>query len=365
MKIYYYANHIYQLSYALPIYRKLGGTFIVNSLKKFYHFKKYLRNMQNSSDKKTFLNTPQIILKNPEKKFLDLEGIIISFSNSWIKCNREKCILIFLEHGSSDKKFGADPKAKTKEKLLNFDYIFLMGPKNKQKILEMNLDIPENKFIKIGALRFDDFVNGKYDKNAILNRLKIKDKTRKNVLYAPTWRFGGGTFKKFAKPFARKITEKYNLIIRPHYHDAHRIPQIKIWAKLNSIKHLYFSDPSNLANADTMQDFAVSDILLSDTSAVLYEYLITGNPIIIIKTEFDRLHQMKDEMNIMQNADIFDGKQDINALIAENLKFRKYEKKYKIMLKHCFYHYDGTASENAVNFLKTIYKGKFGDKNDS
>ena len=120
MKIYYYANHIYQLSYALPIYRKLGGIFVVNSMKKYYHFKKFLRNLKISSGKKTFLNTPQIILRNPEKNFPDAEGIIISFSNSWIKCRREKCILIFLEHGSSDKKFGADPKAKTKEKLLSF-----------------------------------------------------------------------------------------------------------------------------------------------------------------------------------------------------------------------------------------------------
>ena len=359
MKIYYYANHIYQLSYALPIYCKLGGTFVVNSMKKYYHFKKYLRNLRNPSDRKTFLNTPEIILRKPEK-FLDVEGIIISFSNSWIRCKREKCTLIFLEHGSSDKKFGADPKARTKEKLLNFDYIFLMGPKNLQKIKELNLNIPDSRFIKIGAIRFDDFVNHKYDREAILKRLKIKDRNRRNVLYAPTWRFGGGTFKKYAKFFAGEITREYNLIIRPHYHDAHRIPQIRLWAKAKRIKHLYFSDPSNLAHADTMQDFAVSDILLSDTSAVLYEYLITANPIIIIKTEFTGLHNMKDEMNIMRNADVFDGTRNINSLITENLKTRKYEKKYKIMLGNCFFYYDGTAVEHAVSFLKSVYQKKFG-----
>ncbi|HCX73004.1 MAG TPA: hypothetical protein DHM37_04730, partial [Candidatus Cloacimonas sp.] len=129
--------------------------------------------------------------------------------------------------------------------------------------------------VKIGNTRFDDYVNNKIDREHEMKRLGIIDKTRPNILYAPTWRWGNGTFNKYVYKFAQELTKDFNLIIRPHHHDSKKIYKVKLWAMSKGIKNIYFSNPNNLRSSDTMNDFIVSDLMISDTSSIVYEYLIT------------------------------------------------------------------------------------------
>ncbi len=348
MNIYFYANQIYQFSYALPIYQKVGGTFIVRKLKKILSFKKRLRNANIFPNVKTFLNTPPIV-KLDIKNLYDLEGIIISHSNTRINCDHQKCKTIFVGHGTGDKKYGKNAKI-----LESYDYHFISGPKHLEKLRDVELNIPEEKLFKIGNLRFDDYVNNKIDREKVLDNLGVIDRTRKNVLYAPTWKWGKGTLHKYVYEFCRILTKDFNLIVRPHYFDSRYIPYLKMWAKLHGIKHVYFSNPSRLLTNDTMHDFMASDIMISDTSSILYEYLITGKPIIVAKNNYKELHKMPDEMNIMKYAGIYDGSQDILKMVKENLLNQPYKNDYKKMLNSCFYYNDGKSVERAVNLLKSI-----------
>ncbi|MCK4956312.1 MAG: CDP-glycerol glycerophosphotransferase family protein [Candidatus Cloacimonetes bacterium] len=352
MAIYYYANQVYQLSYALPFYNKIGGKFIVNSISKYWRFKKHLQSLA-AYNENTFLKTPSIIIRK-NGQMQDLEGIILSFSNDWIYRNPKKCKIIFHEHGASDKHIGSNSKAKTVEKLKNFDYIFLMSPKNLIKLNALNANLDENNFVKIYNMRFANYDSMVPERAKILTNLKIKDPTKKIVLYAPTWRFGNGTLRKYFHRFAKEITQEYNLIVRPHFHEAKLIPQYRIWAKLHNIKNLYFSNPSNLAKHDTMTDFVASDILLSDTSAVLYEYLVSQKPIIIINPNYDKRVEMPAEMDIMKNSVIFNETDNINQVIAQTLKEQKYSKNYNKMFADCFYVPSQTDVKNAISFLKEI-----------
>ena len=356
MTIYYYANQLYQLSYALPFYKKLGGTIIVNSISKYFKFHNQLRDMA-AFNEKTLLKTPKIIIRK-NGNMQDLNGIILSFSNLWIKRDPTKCKIIFHEHGASDKRIGSNLKTKPLEKLKNFDYIFLMSPKNQIKIKalaesfgEKKLSNIEDKFVKIHNLRFTEYLEQRGKKQSILNEIGIIDNSRKTVLYAPTWRFGSGTLRKYFHYFAKEITKEYNLIIRPHFHDAKLIPQYKLWAITHNIKNLYFSNPGNLKKHDTFTDFTASDILLSDTSAVLYEYLITENPIIIIHPNYGRQIEMPDNLNIMKSAVIFNEHDDINSLIATALKEKRYSQNYYNMYSDCFFTLVEDEVVDAIDFL--------------
>lgn len=348
MNIYYFANQIYQFSYARPIYKNVGGTFIVRKFKKMLSFKKHLRNANVFPNVKTFLNTPPI-LNLDIKSLYDLEGVIISLSNTLINCDHQKCKTIFVGHGTGDKKYGKNAKI-----LESYDYHFISGPKHMEKLRDVKLNIPEKKLLKIGNLRFDDYVNNKIDREKVLDNLGVIDRSRKNVLYAPTWRFGEGTFRKYIHKFCREISKEFNLIVRPHYHDSKYILSTKMWAKIHGIKNVYFSNPSKLLTNDTMHDFMASDILISDTSSILYEYLITGKPIVVVKNDYKELHKMPDEMNIMKYAGIYDGSQDILKMVRENLLNQPYKDDYKKMLNSCFYYNDGKSVERAVNLLKSI-----------
>ena len=113
MYIYYYANQIYQLSYALPFYYQLGGTFIVNSTSKYYRFKRHLKGLARFGEKNLF-NTPSIIIRK-NADFTDIKGVILSFSNSFMNVDKTKCKIIFHEHGASDKRIGSNANAKTKK----------------------------------------------------------------------------------------------------------------------------------------------------------------------------------------------------------------------------------------------------------
>jgi hypothetical protein len=350
-KLYYYANNIYQFSYALPVYDKLGGTFIVYDKKKWWQFKKYLKNRARFGEK-NFRNTPEVIIV-PRREVYKLAGVIFFLSNSIISHqNYDKAVTLFHEHGTSDKLYGGG-RPSAKRKLASYDYILLSGEKNKKRIEEIGLQLPEEKLVKIGGLRFDEYIDGTIDKNEEMDRLNIKDRSRKNILYAPTWSFGNGTFKKYALKFAREITKKHNLIIRPHYHDRTYGTYVKFLAKLKGIKHLYLSQAANLIKSDTLRDFIISDLMISDVSSVIYEYLITRNPMIIAQNDFEDRHQMPSKMNIMDHVDIYTGKENILKMADENLKSQKYRQDYEALLHNCFYNVDGCV-DIAVDFIREL-----------
>ena len=59
-----------------------------------------------------------------------------------------------------------------------------------------------------------------------------------------------------------------------------------------------------------MYDFAISDLLISDTSSINYEYLITRKPIIIVDNNYDELHEMPSDMNILDIVQKYNGNKD-------------------------------------------------------
>lgn len=339
---------MYQLSYAWPIYKALGGTFCVRKRKTVLKYRRYLKQMAKYSDDNR--NTPDII-RLPLKDYSDLEGIILSQSNARIYNDPSRSRTVFVGHGNGDKKFGGSAST-----LETYQYLFISGPKYMERLRDVGLDIPEEKLVKTGNLRFDDYLNPKISRDSLLDIMGVPDERRmkKFVLYAPTWKWGNGTLRKYAKLFARELTDEFNLIIRPHHFDSHYIPYLKMWIKLNGISNVYFSNPNLLTTNDTMQDFLLSDVLISDTSSILYEYLITEKPIIVAETDFSGLHKMPDSMNIMTIADIYDGSRSILELVQSSLADEKKQLLYKQMLNECFYYNDGKSLSRALDFLSVL-----------
>jgi len=359
MKIYYFANNIYQFSYAIPIYKILGGTFLVRNQKCVLQFKWALRKLNKFGKKNGLLNYPNIkLLSKVERQ--NLSGVIIFCSNSISKKQYPNAKTIFLEHGTGDKKYGGtkpnqkNPIKFAANKLMRYDYIFASGEKNIYRIKNMGIEIPPKRIIKIGGIRFDEYINGEIDRNREMDRLRIKDKTRKNVLYAPTWRYGDGTLDKYIHTFIKEITKNYNLIVRTHYHDYKQIPILKFWAKIHNYKHIYFSNPLDQIRNNTFHDFVVSDIMISDISAVIYEYLIMNKPMILINNKFKGRHDMPDEMNAMKYSTIWDGNDDINDLIKQSFADEERTAKYKELLDNCFFYNDGKSSQRAIDFISEL-----------
>lgn len=350
LNIFYYGNQVYQFSYAKPIYDRIGGTFLVKTYRKLLRFKRYLRNGNTFPGVKTFLNTPPI-KKVDTNNLKGLRGIIISQTNTRFICPGGKSINIFMGHGTGDRKYGGSLRI-----LENFDYHFISGPKHLEKLQDSGLTIPEERLIKIGNPRFDDYQNGTINRERCLEYQGIVDRDRKNILYAPTWKRGKGTLFKFVFRFCRELTKEFNLIIRPHYYEAKYISLIKNWVRVSRIKHVYFSHPADILRKDTMMDFTISDLLISDTSSILYEYLITGKPMIVAVTKHVDLHTMPDKMNLRGIANVYDGSKgsDILEVVTTNIVEQRYVNKYRELLDNCFYFNDGHSTDRAVDFILSL-----------
>ncbi len=350
MNVFYLANQVYQLSYAKPIYQKLGGSFLVSNNRKLIKFKWKLRGL-NSVEYLFSKKSKTKIIRRNIKNLSNFNGVIISQSNSRIISQNSNVITIFVGHGTGDKKYGGNP-----EILLSYDYHFISGPKHLAKLEDVGIKISENRLISIGNPRFDNYLEIK-NNNRYLDFLGVKNISLPTVLYAPTWEWGGGTLKKLVYKLARKLSGKYNLIIRPHHFDTHLIPWLRLWVYRERLENIYFSNPNNILYEDTMDVFASSDILISDTSSLIYEYLITGKPIIRVKIGDDQdLHAMPDEMTILGKSDILDSEnlEFIVDKIDYNLDEQPYEKVYKKLLSDCFYFNDGQSTNRAIEFISNF-----------
>jgi CDP-glycerol glycerophosphotransferase (TagB/SpsB family) len=332
----------------------LGGTFIVSNYRKLAKFKWHLWRGPTVSD--TAEEKLLKIIKCDIKNLSNLKGIIVSQSNTRVIHRDGHGITIFLGHGTGDKKYGGNP-----EILLSYDYHFISGPKHLAKLEDVGIRIPEDRLIPIGNPRFDNYLSNVGKEKSYLKYLGVRDISQPTVLYAPTWKWGGGTLRKLVYRLGRELSKDYNLIVRPHHFDAHLLPWLKFWARSKGLKHIYFSNPNNILHEDAMEVFASSDILISDTSSLIYEYLITGKPIIRVKIEDDQdLHSMPDEMTILGKSDVLDPEnlEFIVDKIEHNLNDQPYKKVYKKLLSDCFFFNDGQSTNKAIDFLSEIGANK-------
>ncbi len=344
-------SQIYQLSYALPLYQAVGGTFLVKDIRKWIQFKKYMRGLGRADLSRNFLNTPAVQKRNPYEDH-GLGGILITPSVERFCPDNSRMIFIYTGHGSGDKPYLGE---RIYEKMASFDFHFLAGPKNLQKLKDKNVDIPGRKLIKIGNMRFDAYVKGRIDRQKECDRLGIKNRALKNILYAPTWHWGQGSLLSWAHRFCEEIGSGFNLIIRPHGHDRMKISKLRRHVKSNRLENVYFSNPSYLARHDTMKDFIVSDLLISDrTSSIIYEYLITGKPVIVIDNDFAEKHEMPADMRIDDVAWHWDKKSNIANLIERTFATHADRRAdYDALLNNCFYFNDGKSTRRAQEFIQS------------
>jgi CDP-glycerol glycerophosphotransferase (TagB/SpsB family) len=91
---------------------------------------------------------------------------------------------------------------------------------------ESGIILRPEQLVETGYLRFDKIINKQYDLAALLKLAGIPDNGRKNVLFAPTWKWGGGTLMSHYKVFCDMIPQQYNLIIRNHINDTRNIQTV-------------------------------------------------------------------------------------------------------------------------------------------
>ena len=105
MNIYYYANQVYQSSFAKLVYKQLNGIFVVSRLNRKLRLIWYLRfSQRNKAINKIFYKIPDILVIDTHKTN-NLNGLIITNGNTFLNVG-SRCIKVFMGHGTGDKPYG-------------------------------------------------------------------------------------------------------------------------------------------------------------------------------------------------------------------------------------------------------------------
>ncbi len=199
---------------------------------------------------------------------------------------------------------------------------------------------------------FDAFRKAKINKN--MNKKFLLDDNVIKVLYAPTFRKDLNMdayqcdFEKIVRAFEKKLGKNVVILIKLHPNVIHLKDQFDYSDKIIDANDI----------SDTQELEIYSDIIISDYSSMLFEFLIMNKPAYVYATDFDNYRKerhlyfdlsklpfpfSKDDNTLIKNIKTFDQDKYLNDI-----------EKFKKGVKPC---YDGKASKRIVDWIISKIEG--------
>lgn len=275
-------------------------------------------------------------------------NVVIIDGNNFVvsNINKKNTKIIQIWHAcGAIKKFGEDFERKYEIK--NYDYIITSSSKSKP-IMSSAFGVGEDQVIPLGCAKTDKLFDEKIMKKYKLEMHKkypfLKDK--KIILYAPTFR-GEGIYD---KEFLKVDIEKISKLIGNDYvflYKFHPIIENKLDYKRENVK--------NVSHESLYKLFSVADILVSDFSAIIYDFSILEKPIVLYTPDLD---DYKKKRGLYVNYEDFaPGKitYSEDELIDAIKNNKTYVDKVK-KLKYQFFDYrDGKSAIRIAEFIKKLF----------
>lgn len=341
-KLYYRARSYYQYSYIWKIHEALGGEFIIITPD---HFSKLQEDVG-----------PDHCYCHPDRKDLPegVSGLILEMTLNkryYLKRNKKfKNVLVY--HG-----MGMDKNWKGRRfPVSRYDYYFASGEKDylRYKNYSYGLKNLDRRVVKIGHLRSDLIINKQYSIESTLDQIGVQDRSRKNIVFAPTWSRGHGSLLSAFEKLCLHIPEEHNLIIRPHPYDLKNCHAIKAYVEKHRIKHIYMVDPNEIGLIDNL---AIADLLIGENSSLMYDWIFFDRPVILVKTAKKDLE--KSSWATQKKFQVYTcgysytpGDDNINQLIDQSLSGHPFREQIQYVRDSTFYYNDGKANERAMAWIK-------------
>ena len=346
---YYILTDIQHIPPVIKIYEKLGGIIITknNNIRDFI--------LKNHTE----LNPKVILIKHTREareisRKYDLKIIIYT---GFQMINWGYSIQIF--HGVSDKHYIED------KRILRYDLCLVPGQKHIDKFINAKLYNDPKTFKLVGYPKFDKIVNDSTKVNHVF------DNGKPTILYAPTWisensaakvnfsEFGESSLPLWGKKIINAVASKnWNLIIK--YHSRINKTATAIYDEIeNYIETLGVENKVKVVwDADITPYMKQADILISDISAVCYEWFHLNRPIIFANPSPENYSPSD---NVFSNTyawnagDVIYHEKEIIPLITENLVNDKYHNKRNELLNYAFYKPDGNALQRQIEEIRKYY----------
>lgn len=188
---------------------------------------------------------------------------------------KKKTLYLNTWHGIPIKKIGNSANARADYDFSNIDY-FVVSSEYEKPIYIRDFKVKEHSLVKTGMPRNQMLFKEKDERLS----LKIKNELglpvdKKIILYAPTWRDSDDKGKSYSvKPpidfeyWRKELSDDYIVLVRAHPYTTNFI---------DKIDQLFVYDVSNYDEINSL--IFISDLLISDYSAIFFDYSITKKPI--------------------------------------------------------------------------------------
>ncbi|MGM0826331.1 MAG: CDP-glycerol glycerophosphotransferase family protein [Pseudomonadota bacterium] len=191
----------------------------------------------------------------------------------------------FINHGESDK---AVNQSKV---LMAYDKLLVGGPLAERRLREVGLPLRDDQVIHVGRPQAE----------VLLDKKNEWDANIKTILYAPTWEgfVEDVNYSSVSELGFKAVTsllkdEKFNIIFKPHPYTGVRSKDCKYWlSKINEFCRHH--EKAKIYDKMMPIHHAMNecDLLITDISSVLNEFLITDKPIVLCNVK----NSSKDELN--------------------------------------------------------------------
>lgn len=260
---------------------------------------------------------------------------------------REETTVIQLWHsGGLLKKFAYDsledlPRGTPQNIFANYDMVTVSAPIC-IPVLASAMRLPENRFILTGISRTDCY----YDQEYIgfckeqLYQLYPQANGKKVILWAPTFRGNAGNPQLCGLNEVQVLQEalpgNYLLLIKVH-------------------PHLDVKEQISNCTLPTEQLLPVTDLLITDYSSILFDYILLERPFILFAPDFDRYIQRR---GLYIEYDSLPGKIAKNGDELFNAIIQAFSQIDGIKLKQCKHLHMGACDGNATDRIMTYITGK-------
>ncbi len=218
-----------------------------------------------------------------------------------------------------------------------------------------------SNLVLVGFTKCDPLLQSPPSREEIFNQLGL-DSQRKTVLFAPT--FYPSSQEKLI-PHLEKLSYEFNLVVKLHsfswHQQRYRYQSEKMQEVACTSDHIYLVPPDEF---NIIPYYSLADVLISDISSTIYEFLVLDRPIIMAECFTLRLKhllfykrfQKRLDLERMESVDFayrLENPADVLTLIYHALEHPE-EMQSRRLQAHKTYLYkaDGKASWRLVNAIE-------------
>jgi len=291
--IYYFLGNITShILHALPLYKELGGTFVVLSRKAEAEVRAYgvpvlvLDNKPRSW--KRFGHHYKLVYHyldinrslRATSEYLNKHARVVIFYELYdfdpsVRLTKPKTV--FLTHGNMLKNYMESNDRL--EVLKQYDYMAALGPYMKREFIEKN-HIDPHRLVDIGIARTDAIITDRGRvvlSDNLLDELGL-DPKKKIFSYMPTF-WGPSSIYNIGKEIVRNFPENYTLLFRPHPQTPDKLLAEYLHI-IDSKPNVIYAPEGKYQHLGIIELFAASSAIIGDVSSVMLEAILTEKPLI-------------------------------------------------------------------------------------